>query len=496
MSEENKNYNIDNENEPTNKDSFESVNEEPVYYSSLEQFYTDCDGDSKNVKGPKKITLSAFIISAVALMLAAAMLTWSLCMGAYREKLSSITNVNPGVPEFEQSQSEIPDLELLGAIFETYSYYGVAEEDIGEYLLKAYVAATGDRYAEYFTEEEYADYMDSVAGSSVGVGMNIIYTTQSFDGIEYKVLKVTNVSRESPAMRAGVRVGDLLFYVGVDEKTRESIHYLGYEEAMSKLLGEVGTIAEFTVLREKGDGAYEEVKFSIEREPITSESVYYHVCATDPSVGIVKIIKFDFTTPTQFSLAVDELMAKGIEKFVFDVRYNGGGSLDSIVAVLSYFLDEGQTIISTVNKNGQGNVITAQRVSGFIGDEAGCNVSRKDIGKYKGLKVAVLCNSTTASAAELFTANFRDYGIAKIVGEKTFGKGSMQTMIPLEYFGMSGVLKLTTNLYFPPSGESYDGIGITPDIEIALDEALKNKNIYDFTDAEDNQLQAAIKTLK
>ena len=90
MSEENKNYNIDNENEPTNKDSFESVNEEPVYYSSLEQFYTDCDGDSKNVKGPKKITLSAFIISAVALMLAAAMLTWSLCMGAYREKLFSV----------------------------------------------------------------------------------------------------------------------------------------------------------------------------------------------------------------------------------------------------------------------------------------------------------------------------------------------------------------------------------------------------------------------
>ena len=213
-------------------------------------------------------------------------------------------------------------------------------------------------------------------------------------------------------------------------------------------------------------------------------------------IGIVKIIKFDFTTPTQFCLAVDELRAKGIEKFVFDVRYNGGGSLDSIVAVLSYFLDEGQTIISTLNKNGEGKVIKAGKVSGFYGEQAGLNVSRSDIGKYKDLKVAVLCNPTTASAAELFTATFRDYSLGKIVGDVTYGKGSMQSMLPLEYFGMSGVLKLTTNMYFPPSGESYDGIGIIPDIEIELDESLRTKNIYDFDDAEDNQLQAALETLK
>ena len=108
----------------------------------------------------------------------------------------------------------------------------------------------------------------------------------------------------------------------------------------------------------------------------------------------------------------------------------------------------------------------------------------------------MLCNSSTASAAELFTATFRDYKIGKVVGETTFGKGSMQSILSLEYFGMEGALKLTTNMYFPPCGESYEGIGIVPDVEIALDEALNNKNIYEFTDAEDNQLQAAIETFK
>ena len=102
----------------------------------------------------------------------------------------------------------------------------------------------------------------------------------------------------------------------------------------------------------------------------------------------------------------------------------------------------------------------------------------------------------SASAAELFTSALRDHELAQIVGVKTYGKGSMQSMISLKYFGLEGVLKLTTNLYFPPCGESYDGVGIVPDVEVALDEALENRNIYEISDAEDNQLQAAIKTLK
>ena len=488
MSEEIKNNDINNENEAPAADE---KKEEGSSYSSLERLYADDAGEvnNKKRKEPKRITLSAFIFSAIALVLVTAMLTWSVCLGSYRAKLAEIAGVSS-----ENSSTDVSDLSIFDSVFNAYSYYGVKNEDMGEFLLKAYVAASGDAYAEYFTEEEYNAYMDSVKGNSVGVGINIIYTTVEIGGAEYKVLKVINVTRESPAMNAGVKVGDLVFYVGVDE-ARESVHSLGYEETMSRLLGEAGTKAEFTVLREV-DGDYEEKEFSIVREKIKSESVYAHVCETDASVGIVKILQFDLTTPTQFSAAVDELRAKGINKFVFDVRYNGGGSLDSIVAVLSYFLEEGDTIISTVNKKGEAEVTKVGVVQGFTGDSAGCNVSAKDIGKYKDLEMVVLCNEYTASAAELFTATFRDYEMAKIVGVKTFGKGSMQSTLPLKYFGIEGVLKLTTNMYFPPCGESYDGIGIKPDVIVKLDEALAGKNIYEITDAEDNQLQAAIRKLK
>ncbi len=491
MSEENKNFNNDENVVDTNKEEAVEKEEFAVYNFDVGKLYGD-DGEAQMVKKPRKISLGAFLISAVALVLAAVMTTWYFCYGFYRSRLSEIADGGVVVVGDNEAVSE---LELLSAIFETYSYLDLDEEEMADTLLKAYVLATGDRYAEYFNAEEYEAFIESAMGNTEGIGINIIYTTIAFEGIEYKVLKVTNVTRESPAMKAGLRVGDLIFYVGNDIQTRESISTLGYDEALMKLKGESGTNAEFTVLREGADGSFEEIPFSVTREAITSDSVLHHLCTTDKSVGIVKIIGFDYTTPTQFTRAVDELRAAGAEKFVFDVRYNGGGDLASIVAVLSYFLDEGETIISTVNKQGKGEVRRAGVVNSYSGDAAGCNVSREDIGKYKDLKVAVLCNGSTASAAELFTATFRDYNIGKIVGTTTFGKGSMQSILSLEYFGLEGALKLTTNMYFPPCGESYEGIGIVPHVEVELDEALNNKNVYEFTDAEDNQLQAAIETL-
>ena len=121
-------------------------------------------------------------------------------------------------------------------------------------------------------------------------------------------------------------------------------------------------------------------------------------------------------------------------------------------------------------------------------------MKKSDIGKYKDLKKVILCNGSTASAAELFTATFRDYDKlnATIVGTTTFGKGSMQQITPLMYYGYEGALKLTVALYYPASGEGYDGVGITPDVTVELSEAAASKNIYELADADDNQLQKAL----
>ena len=202
----------------------------------------------------------------------------------------------------------------------------------------------------------------------------------------------------------------------------------------------------------------------------------------------------DITTPVAVKDAVSSLQSKGCTKFVFDVRDNYGGSLKSVGAVLSYFLNEGDTIIKTVDKNGTEEITTVKPVT-YVGNDAPCSVSAEDIGIYRDLDLVVLCNENTASAAELFTAAIRDYDLGNIVGSKTYGKGSAQSYFALRG-GLSGVVKLTTAMYYPPCGVSYEGIGITPDVEIALSSEAKEYNAYDLPDELDNQLLEAVKHFK
>jgi carboxyl-terminal processing protease len=268
---------------------------------------------------------------------------------------------------------------------------------------------------------------------------------------------------------------------------------LGYDIALAKLKGAVGTFAEFTVLRAT-DGGYQTEEFVIARDNIIASSIYYHRSTLDQTVGIIKILQFDYTTPTQFFDAMEALKAQGCDKFVFDVRYNLGGALTSIEAVLSYFLEEGDTIIRVKYKEGTEEISTVKETV-YLGSLEGCSIYKDRIGIYKDINAVVLCNSSTASAAELFTASFRDYGLGEIIGEKTFGKGSMQTTFDLSRYGYSGALKLTTAMYFSAKSDSYDGVGILPDETVVLDAALADKNIYELEESEDNQLKVAMEYL-
>ena len=377
-------------------------------------------------------------------------------------------------------------LELIDRLFNTYSLFGLDGDALMDAVLKGYIAGTGDKYAEYFTAEEYEQYTADSKGESVGIGINVV---QNSDGYSIDVI---NVMPDSPALEAGVMPGDVITHIGIGND-KKPVEEIGYTKALKALQGEEGTVAEFTVSREV-DGEITQIEFSIVRRKVTYVSVMSHVCETDQSVGIVKITQFNLATPTQFCSAVDSLLAKGCDKFVFDVRYNPGGDLISIKAVLSYFLNEGDVFIRVEDKNK--NVQTDKiEVMSYSDKYKACSVSKSDIGKYRDLKFAVLTNGSTASAAELFASALKDYGLSVTVGTKTYGKGTMQTTFSLAPYGYSGALKLTTKYYYPPISESYDGVGIIPDIIIELDEALADKNIYTIKDAEDNQLLAAIEEL-
>ena len=353
-------------------------------------------------------------------------------------------------------------------------------------MLKAYAIASGDRYAMYYSQEEYEALISDNTGNAVGIGIMV----QS--DIEGKTLTIVHVIPGSPAEEAGVLAGDVVLYVGTGED-RVSVAEAGASVASDRLVGEAGTKAEFTVLR---DG--EEIPFAVMRAAIKTVSVEMKVSATDPTVGIIDIYEFNTETPVQFKQAMTALMAAGCTKVIFDVRDNPGGDLNSISAVLSYFLEEGQTLLSTVEKDGTTTTYVVEAVS--FSESSGyqsCRVAQEEIGMYRSFigSMTVLTNGNTASAAELFTAALKDYGLARVVGDTTYGKGIIQSIIPLSYWGYEGAVKLTVGYYNPPISGNYDGVGIVPDVACTLSEEAAGISLYLLPEEKDGQLLAAINDL-
>lgn len=441
--------------------------------------------EKKERKKNRSVSIRIFAVAMVAAIIVCSTLAFRIAENRYNAQLEKAKQ-----DIYSSLQDDGYDIYKYAKIIDEYfsllEYHDYDREAAIAAMLKGYVAGTGDKYAAYYTAEEYAAQNSEDAGNMVGIGVSVIYNTDE------KAIEIINVYEDAPASEAGLLPGDLITHITVDGQ-KLSVAEIGYEAATNKIRGEEGTYAEFSIIR---DGKTDEpMDFKIQRKKVTTYSVTYHVCATDAKIGIVKISSFDFTTPSQFTEAVDDLISKGCEKFVLDVRYNPGGLLVSVEAVLSYFLNEGDNIIYTENALGTGTWSKAEVINYKNEPYSMCNVSKNDIGKYKDLDVIVLANESTASAGELFTATLKEYGIAKVVGVTTFGKGTMQTTYSLERYGLEGAVKMTTHMYTPKSQQSYDGIGISPDYIEPLDEALKDKNIYKITDAEDNQLQKAISVL-
>ena len=454
------------------------------------------DGEDQRLphKKEKRVSLTAFLFTCISLVMVAIMITYTCCSGYYRKKMADqvYNSANAGIANGTADLDIASTLDLLGMVFDQLSIIDYDKEAMMNAVFKAYVRASGDQYAEYYTPEEYNMLIEQSKGKNQGIGINIIQSSISINKVEYTVIKVINVHKGSPAAEAGVKVNDYIIYAGVGDD-KQLVDALGYDAAVSALQGVADTEAKFVVWREKDGGGYDEIPFTIMRKEYTAYAVSYDICELDNGIGIVKIDSFDLTTPSALREAIDTLKnEKGCDRFVFDVRYNPGGDLKSIEAVLSYFLNEGDTIIKTKDKSGAEEVSVVKAVE-YSGNYAPCSVTQEQIGMYRDLNFVVLCNGNTASAAELFTAALRDNGLGTIVGTTTYGKGSMQSTIPLQ---SGAAIKLTTRMYYPPSGVSYEGIGITPHVIVELSEEAEDYNIYDLPHEIDNQLVEAIKHFK
>ncbi len=429
---------------------------------------------------PQTVRLSVFIISLISVALAVAVVAFSFSAMIFGGPLGFGSEQTLGTGE-QEGEDYAGKIALVDKIFEEYSLYDTNGQLLLDEMLKAYAAATGDKYAAYYTPEEFALLMTEMESGAVGVGVTVTWDADTGE------IVIIQVAPGSPAAAAGVLPGDRIVKIGSIAQG-ELVSTMSYEVAMTKMAGAEGTVAQFVVSR---NGT--EIEFSITRAAFTVVSAEGFVSTTNPKVGVVRISGFEAKTPKQFKDAMNALISAGCERFVFDVRNNPGGEQKSITAVLSYFLNENDTVLSTVAKDGTTTYYKVEAVN-YDNEYADCSILRNEIGMYRNYQSVVLTNGNTASAAELFTAGLADYGLTTVVGTTTFGKGIIQSVIDLSSlcYGYKGGLKLTTGYYMPPSGVNYDGVGIIPSVVVELDGAYANTSLYLLSEQQDNQLQAAI----
>lgn len=447
-------------------------------------------------KEGKKISLTAALSTTVTAVVLAVLLTFSLTVSYMKQNTQHV--VQPG--HGSEAEDRFAELDVVDRLFRSVTMMEELDDKaIIASVLKGYVAATGDLYAEYFTADEFREQTSTQNGEMCGIGISVVNAIIQINGIDYQVITVANVFPDSPAEAAGVLPGDHIMFVGTgDDKTL--VHDIGYTEALNRLKGEEGSECRFSVFR-RPQGAsdvtpYEEVEITAIRKKLTTRSVTYRVYTEDKTVGIIKMTGFDHTTLPQFVESVEALKAEGCQSFVLDLRNNPGGLLTSVEDVLILFLQEGDTVISTKDSSGRESVTKIGVDNKGVVTCGSGTLTKDHIGMYRDLKFSVLVNEYSASAAELFTANMRDHGLCKIVGETTYGKGSMQTTFSLARYGYDGALKLTTAHYFPPCGEGYDGIGIAPHVKVTLSEEAQQYNINLLPDELDNQLAEAVQNIQ
>ena len=432
----------------------------------------------------RTVSLPVFITSLIAVALVVGLLAVFLS-GAVAPSLTGIglevkeSTLGTGKQDGEDYAEKIA---LIDRIFEQYSLYDTDGELLLDEMLRAYAAATGDAYAKYYTEEEYNAMIADNNAKMVGIGIT------ATEDAEHHDIRVISVLPDSPAQKAGLLPGDRIVAIGNGDE-RVSVSDIGYEVAIDRLRGEEGTTAVVAVVR---DGV--EYTFSMIRAVVTTLSVTGRVSEASDLVGYVSITQFDMSTPVQLKNVMSDLIGRGCEKFVFDVRNNPGGDLKSVIAVLSYFLNKDDVILSTAKKDGSTTYYKVKEDS-YTGDYAGCSIKTEEIGMYRDYEVTVLTNGRTASAAELFTATLKEYGLAEVIGETTYGKGVLQHIYHLESWGYTGAVKLTVGYYSPPSGINYDGVGIAPDKEVALAPEAAAIHPTLLPEAQDAQLLAAIEHL-
>ncbi len=345
-------------------------------------------------------------------------------------------------------------LQQLERYLLTYFVDGADAKDLEDAAAAGMVEALGDRWSYYIPADQYQSYEDNKNNAYVGIGVTISVKEEGFE--------LLKVAEGGPSEEAGLLAGDILI-----KADGHSLVGLTSDEGRSYIQGPAGSKVEITVLR-----AGEEKTFSVERRTVKVKVATGAML--EGGIGLVKINNFNTNCFEETKAVIEDLQAQGATALIFDVRFNGGGYAKEMIKLLDYLLPEGE-LFRTVDYKGETSVDKS---------DASC----------LELPMAVLVNGSSYSAAEFFAAALSEYQWATLVGEQTSGKGYFQNTFQLND---GSAVAISTGKYFTPNGVSLEGVGLTPEVYVAVD-AQTAAQISAGTLAydKDPQIIAAINALK
>lgn len=337
-----------------------------------------------------------------------------------------------------------------------YKYYdgNINESDLVEGAIKGMTSALNDPYTVFMNKKEFDEFNTQTEGNYSGVGLQV----QAKDD---KII-VADVFEDSPAKKAGLLPKDEIEKVNNTDVTGKDL-----DRAVTLMKGKEGTEVTLTMNRE-GKGVFD---VKLKRAKINLVTVKGEM--VDKNIGYIQISMFDENTAKNLQSKLKELQGKGMKSLIIDLRGNPGGLLNECVDMVSNFLPKDKVIVSTIDKYKNKK---EYKSSG---------------GNFVGLPLTVLTNGGSASASEIFSGAIRDYKIGTLVGEKTFGKGVVQTMLDT---GDGTALKVTVSKYYTPNGENIHHVGIKPDVAVTYPEELRKKAYDRSSDPQFNKALEIAKT--
>lgn len=354
-----------------------------------------------------------------------------------------------GVEGFQFSK-----LKYISGLVNYYYYQDVDKEALGEGIYKGFMEGLDDPYSVYYTKNEYEDLMISTTGNYAGIGAVLS------KNMETGIISIANVYDGSPAEKAGLQSGDVVVSADGHRGDNQEL-----ETFVRYVRGEEGT----TVLIEYERNGKRDVA-EVTRAQVSVPSVSYKML--EEGIGYINITEFSSNTKEQYEKAMKDLQEQGMQGVVFDLRFNGGGLVDSVTEILDEILPEGTTVYME-DKKGERTDYTS------------------DAEHYLDMPIVVLTSGNTASAAEIFAGAIRDYEYGTLIGTTTYGKGIVQTTIPLSD---GSAVKITMASYYTPKGECIHEKGIAPDIELEYQFMGEENDKYD--ESLDNQIVKAREVLK